>query len=853
MVGVAGPALLVFGDVVSSPAPAQGVIEEFVVEAQRREERVQDVPIAVSAFDDTALDRLQLSDAEDLQLVVPNLTHTDTNFGGNNFTLRGIGRSVIGDGADSGVAFHFNDVYLHTSADLGFFDIERVDVLRGPQGTLFGRNATGGAINIVSRRPTGNNEAYLELEVGSFDTIGGEGAFNYVFNDRLATRLAFSGTKSDGYVTNLTTGEDLNGGTGIEVRSTWSADLSDTTSADLIVTYMRSTGDTLQGEKRFCSRGDLFSGLGCSPDSLGNDFPNYYATLGGVLAQSDMDLLSGGTQPLLDLLADPDPFLGSLNPRDPRQVAMDFDPKGSEHGWYASLELRHQFESLELVSVTGYVETSGFYVTDPDLAVAAGTFNDVPGVFPGGFIPTSAPDPLNLGSLGGTVIGFFNRPYTLERGEAEERQWVQELRLASDFAGRFNFLVGAFYLDLETRENLYNISSVFDAVALSTGGAVAPGFFRLETPVADLTSYAGFGEAYFDLTDTFALTAGLRWTHDEKKQTNRSLLLNAAPVAFESNEATFEEWTGRVGVDWAPQMPWTGESLFYAFYSRGYKGGGFNPSSSVASVAPTFDPEFINAYEIGTKNSFLSKYQANLAAFYYDYEGLQVSKIENRTSVNENIDATIWGVEGEVVGYLTDTVLVDFNFAYLNTEIGDASSVDPRDPSAGLPNSNVIIDTASGSNCVISDLDYFSLASFPFPYGDCASIASATSGNAVNLKGNELQNAPDWAFKAGIQKEHGFGPDLLLTARLDYSWRSDFWGRIFNRDPVDKIDGWGVLNAQAQLESETGDWYLRVSASNLLDEDAVTGLYVTDATSGLATNAFYLPPRSIGVTVGVRY
>ena len=134
---------------------AQGEIEEIVVTAQKKSESLQDVPISVSAFDADALDRYQIDGFTDLQFNVPNVSYTKTNFSGNNFQIRAIGTLLTAGNADSGVAMHVNDVYLNSPRifETEYYDLEQVEILRGPQGTLFGRNATGGAVNLKTRRP----------------------------------------------------------------------------------------------------------------------------------------------------------------------------------------------------------------------------------------------------------------------------------------------------------------------------------------------------------------------------------------------------------------------------------------------------------------------------------------------------------------------------------------------------------------------------------------------------------------------------------------------------------------------------------------------------------------------------
>ena len=809
------------------------LLDEIVVTAQRRAQLLQDVPIAVTAFSDEQLERLQVESAADLQRVVPNFSYTATNFGGVNYTIRGIGASVLGDGADTGVALHYNGAFLQGGGNTSlFYDVEAVEVLRGPQGTLFGRNATGGAVNLRTKRPQPRLEARVEGRVGSFETRGVEAMINLPVSDQLATRFALVAEAYDGDVRNLTTGNLINGTDVFSGRASARWTPGGGTTIDLSVTYLQADGDGMQAEKRECRR-DPIGNLGCLPSGREPGIPNYSATLAGLIATS-VGLNAPGAEP----------FSGSLTPIDRRKVALDFDPRAFTEDWIAALEIEHAVGPLTFNSITSWASQDGYYVADTDFAVATGRFRPI---FPGGVVPTSAPDPQNLGSLAGRVQGAFNRPWTQERASGKGSQWLQELRVSSDFEGDLQFLLGAFYIDFERSDDFYQISSSLDAGGLALGAA--PPFFRLETPVADLQSYAVFGELYYKLSDTLRVTGGLRWTKDEKQQVNRNLLYNL-PQPFSSNELTQKAVTGRAVLEWDPNLAVSPNLMTYASISRGYKGGGFNPQGNVA-VPPTFEPEYVNAFEVGVKALRLGPASANLSAFYYDYDGFQVSKIVNRTSVNENIDAAIWGFEIESTARVNDNFAFDLSLGYLNTEIGTADSIDPRDPTAGQPGLVAVKDTASGANCVATTAQLVTLLR-GVPFGNCAALG-LPSGQSVSLKGNELANSPPWTVRIGAQYATKLVDDLRLSMRLDYAWRSDFWGRIYNRDPIDRLDSWGLLNGQAELTSTTSQWFVRLEGSNLLDEDAVTGMYVSDASSGLATNLFLTPRRRVSLLFGTRF
>lgn len=309
-------------------------------------------------------------------------------------------------------------------------------------------------------------------------------------------------------------------------------------------------------------------------------------------------------------------------------------------------------------------------------------------------------------------------------------------------------------------------------------------------------------------------------------------------------------------------MSFTDATLLYASYSRGYKGGGFNPPFDRAlfpDTAATYEPEYIDAFEIGAKNTLLDNtLQANITAFFYDYEGLQVSKIVNRTSFNENADAEIYGLESEFLFAPDEHWRFNANIAYLHTEVKDFASVDTRDPTAGRSDVTLIKDNLNASNCVINhngapapgvaQLNSCSglQSSLPAPY-------TVSDGVAVDLSGNQLINSPELTVSLGGQYEFRLTGDYSLLARLDYYWQDEMYGRIFNRDPIDAIDSWDVWNAQATLLAPDETWFVRAFVRNIMDDDNVVGIFVTDPSSGVFTNVFTIEPRTYGLAVGYNF
>ncbi|HEY4367573.1 MAG TPA: TonB-dependent receptor [Steroidobacteraceae bacterium] len=858
-------------DAMESVSKDEQVIDRIVVTAQRKEEVLLDVPIAVSAFDADALDRKQITQATDLQLNVPNVAYTKGNFTGSNFQIRGIGVSSVGASSDSGVETLFNSVPIKNSRlfETEYFDIERVEVLRGPQGTLYGRNATGGAINVLPKKPIkGDFSGSIELTAGNYAEAKVKGTLNIPVGEALSMRFAGISYRRDGTTRNLFTGNDIDGRDQWAVRGAIRFQPSDTTDVTLTLNRYQEDSTRMRVGKQECHR-DPTGAYGCLPDRLGFDAPNWRASLGGTLGElmpivlrvPGAALIAPGT----------DVNQGAVVPHDLRTVDTQFDPTYKADETIATLELIHDFGAVSFTAITGYQETDLVSRIDYRWLAAASQYNGAGATLLfGGSVPLSQIDlRAPRGPLDANSVGSFSRSAGYDQSDQDAHQWSQEIRLASDFAGPFNFQLGAIYFDADD-DNNYSIATTelnYAAVLLR----LRPSIYNNATPRAALKSTAAFGELYWDMVDGFKWTAGLRWTQDKKSIEDRALLLSVAadrPLPdFRVDQTTFREFTGRFGFDWKPG--WFDGSTIYAFYSRGYKAGGFNPPTdrtnpAFAGTPEVYRPEFIDAFEIGSKNVLAQgRMQANLSAFYYKYDALQVSKIVARTSVNENVSADIYGFEGEFVLQPTHRLQMDANLAYLHTRIEAFASIDPRDPTNGDPDFTVVKDVSTAANYVIPTAaiataraaDCLLPAALGGPFGlaglesSCAPFFS--DGVAANVSGNQLPLSPEWSIKIGAQYTFDFA-GMKLVPRVDYYWRADFYTRIFNR-PIDKVAAWDVLNAQVDLSPEAGAWYLRGYIANVMGSDNITGMYVTDASSALFTNVFALEPRTYGVSFGLKF
>lgn len=987
---------------VATPAWAQDAADEverdafggeIVVTAQRQSERLQDVPIAVSAFSSEALEAQQIKTPSDLQLTLPNVTFTKTNFTSASFTIRGIGDLCVGTTCDSATAIHLNGSPLFSTRlfETEFFDLERVEVLRGPQGTLFGRNATSGVVNVITAKPKlGVFEAAAEAEYGNYNSMKGKAMVNIPIGDTLGLRVAGIYLNRDGYTKNMFLNTRIDDRDLYSVRGSLRWEPSDNTTVDLLASYFHERDNRTRIQKQLCQR-DPTGILGCLNNRRDNSPFNGNATFTAALTSREFLATQGipvgvvgPTNPLglnfaLGSLYGPDVYANSTIPSDPRVVNTAFTPeyftseltlRGEiEHNFGpVSVSLSGQYQKVKLESQQDYnsnVPNRALYATGlASLQAAAGGglgptlvpyFAPVVAALipngPGGPLCTSQADDTGLGTYGGNRICDATS-LQFDRSNQYNSSWSAEGIISSDFDGPFNFLLGGIYADYELTENSYYVNAfpidyltgVLGAFTSFSNGLppsfLGTPFFRNNTDQLDIKSYGIFGEAYVELSDRIKITAGLRYNNDKKSVLARSTLASflvphgqtgsafnspfvgsfdadpgtAGNQLFQARSVSFNKLTGRAVIDFKV----TDDNLVYASYSRGYKSGGINPPlQPIFAVPESFKPEQVDSFEIGSKNTFGNgELQLNLTAFYYKYKDLQLSRIVARTSVNDNVNANIYGFEAEALVRPDPDWVINLGFSYLKTKVtGDSFFSNPRDFGGGRADAVIIKDITNAANCAVASASgsvagvngYVNQVNAlinagaipglaagaglqnttPFPsdggiastgaFSVCAVIAalaptvgaafggietSATingevfqysAGIPVNIKGNQLPQAPNYKFSTGVQYTARLGDGgMTLVPRFDLAYTGDSSGSIFNGN-VNKIKGYAQVNAQMQLNGTDDKWYVRAFVQNIFDANSVTGLYVTDQSSGNYTNIFTLEPRRYGIAAGVKF
>jgi outer membrane receptor protein involved in Fe transport len=979
----------------------QGTVQALIVTAQKREENIQDVPIAMSAFTQEDLTRSQVAGGPDLMTQVPNMTFTKTNFTSYSIQIRGIGTQAISATTDPAVAVAFNNTPFVRNRffEQEFYDLQRVEVLRGPQGTLYGRNATAGVVNIISQKPKFIYEAKISADVANYSSTRLEGMINLpLVEDKVALRLAGAWTKREGFVTNELTGNPIDG------RDLWSTRASlrftptDHLDINLIWEHFQENDDRLRAGKQLCKR-DVVTHVGDVPVNFFDSVPDY-GQLGaattnvqsafsqGCLPNSLYDkdsfqVPNGYALPYATLGSTAiDPYMDVTQSRNLRVIESAVDPKYQAKSDVVELQFTADLsDTLSLTSETAWSHDFVYGLQDLN------RFNTRPGIFGPNVYPETD---ITLGAYkngpNGAIfcdpqIGCSDRLVAMDLATAKSDDFSQEFRLASNFDGPLNFSLGANFLRYDTEDKYYVFANKLTSSAATSGvdqwnpgvtdnrdcmqGGPRPpdygtiyqvfnctyidpnpfgslndkghNYFLSKNPYK-LISYAVFGEAYYKVTDALKVTAGLRWTVD-KKQAPRipTWVLGSDTVGFSTLEVVNQEWrepTGRLALDWKPDLSFTDETLLYASFAHGYKAGGANPppygiimfcatcggtARIVGGVLEhsvtqpkTFDPEFVNAFEVGAKNTFLDgRMTLNLASFYYDYTGYQISQIVNRSAVNLNFDAKVWGLEVEADWRPLENLRLGFKGGYEKTRVADGmKAVDIMDRTAGHPGwmvvkpfptfpSNCILPIAlytppsgtigspnqhlwglggpNGGNPGGCELAYFMNVDpgTERPFGEWNGTAADATGAISfwadpteypgfdpnqpdinhgegfykDLSGHELPNAPH--FTATITADYTIvlPNDWLATLHTDLYYQSEAWTRIFNTPGYDKLKAYTNINLAAIFSNEDAGWKVMAYVKNLMNRDSITGSFLFSDDTGLTTNVFLNEPRLYGLRV----
>ena len=939
-------------------------METVVVTAEKRSEDIQKVPVAISAFTQKDLKAEQVAVGPDLVKEVPNLTFSKTNFTGYNIQIRGIGTQAISATTDPAVAVAFNNIPFIRNHffEQEFFDVEDVEVLRGPQGTLYGRNAPAGVVNVVSAKPTDDYAANASVDIGNYDERRIEGMANIpIVGDQVELRAAGEWTKRSGYAFNEQTRQAIDGRDLWSGRVTLQVKPTDDLKANLIWEHFSENDNRARSIKQLCEKdpgpsevdgpagpqfpdaqnfGSAWLTQGCLPGSLyGRDAfetPNG----SGIPFVAALELFTPYVAPGTD------PYAGQTQSRNLRVVDSLLNPKYRAKNDTLEFNVDYNISpGLTLTSQSGY--NNDFLYSTEDY----NRFNTVPIFIDPGHRTLVGRD----GQYCDPQLGCSSRIGGQDVSQEASEQFYQEARLISNFNGPLNYVIGANYLHYRTEADYYvffNALSLFteyvnsinggdknplDADHIAFDAALADScgpipadpanldqtllglgcayvdphsldsidgkghnYFLSKNPY-QLNSWAGFAEFYYQLQPDVKLTGGLRYTLDEKSFTEYP---SWAGIAFKGIPAAgvlkqkWEEFTGRFVATWTPTLDFTDESLIYASYSRGYKAGGANPpgvvpifSGGVNYSSPsdlthplTFKPEFVNAFELGTKNSVLGDTMTlNGDLFFYDYQNYQISQIVDRTSVNLNFNATVAGAELESTWQPMEGLTFNLSAGLQNgTLAGGSKAIDLMDRTAGHSDWMVVRPFVTGtSNCilptyVVNELlahggltigctqayaeDHDPVTGQPYVPNpdpihlpgyigfDPLTAPNNGEGFAKNLEGNQLPNTPHVTFSAGGQYTMPVGKDWAATLRGDFYYQSNSFARVFNDKPYDRLHGYTNVNVSLTFADADG-LDVMFYAKNLFNTTAITGAFLNSDDTALTTNVFLTDPRLFGVRI----
>lgn len=762
-------------------------IEVIQVTAEKRVSTLQETPIAITAINASDLARQNIEEGNDIQFAIPNAIFTDRG----SFNIRGVGNNATSSTAESGTGVHVNGVYLTSpSATNEYYDIQSIEVLRGPQGTLYGRNTTAGVVNIISAKPTDYLEGNISLELSNFNSVRALGALNIPLSDNVRQRFAFNVVNRDGFTENIATGNDIDGRDQFSIRSTTAVDFSDNFDASLFIQYFNEDSNRSLRRGVRCIADAV---LGCSADEIGFEFPNSDFVDGNIRNV----LLAFGIP--INQLVRPDFYNtnpdGSrrMNPNDPRQVNIDNEPIAKSEELLASLEFNYTTSKGTFTSVTAFQSIDNEGQRDFDNANGSGAF----------LVPVSYQ---------------FNDDIFLENTtdfeavqifDISSDQFSQELRFVSDLDNELNYTAGFYYLDFETDSR---VATFFPYLALIGQALGLPNEFHdfdTRSPEVETQSWAIFSEVYYDISDALKLTVGLRYSDETKSQITQTvtpisfLTPGFDPNVFEDLEVDFQEFTGKVGLSYQLDSDLTDETLFFGTVSRGYKAGGLNPGGATQT---SFAPEFINSVEVGVKNTLFSrKLQANATAFFYNYKGLQLGALEQNgtgAAITDNTDAEVMGAEFEFVAAPVIGLLANLNLSFLDSEVTN---------------------------------DFLT-----------PDVTQLQSTGPVDVRGNELPFAPNRSAQAGIQYTHPVSDNWEITYRVQTYWQDEFFARIYNT-ANDVIDNWQQTDINIALTDITGKWKFEAFVKNTANEDSVTGLSAESSLAGRFRLPAILDPRQIGI------
>ena len=674
-------------------------LEEMVVTAQRREQSLQSVPIAVTAMTAAQLEDLGFNDIASLEASIPGLTFTRSG-GTLSPYLRGVGTNNNVFNAEPSVATYVDGVYVASNISnmFSFNNIERIEVLKGPQGTLFGRNATGGVIQVVTKDPSQTPEAAFKIGYGNYRTTTASAYAAGGISSNLAADISiYQRDQDEGFGRNLNTGAEIHNGREFAVRSKWVYTPSDVTEVKLALNYF-----------------------------------NYDTTGDGVnqqLAQVATGRDGVSTYP------------GRFNSE------VTHNDKISRNGWGSALTVNHDFGFARLVSITGYSKLKSLALQDTDLLPFDGTTADT---------------------------------------KATVDSLSQEVQLFASPDSKLDWVLGGYFFDA---------NYVYSPLRLS-GSDYAPLTYMDIFTRQDTRSYSLYGQSSYEIVDRLTATVGARYTWEEIGVGGK-FVNNLSTTQFVPQSVKAKTPTWRLGLDY--QL--TDRVMGYATYNRGSKSGGYN---ILSPRKPAYNPEKLDAYELGLKSTLLdNRLRLNVAAYHYDYSDIQVV-IANGPSLDmlNAGSAKMDGVDVDMELVVSKNLTLSGGVGFLKTKYTDYANAVYYAPAAG--------------------------PAIP-----------------IDATGNELVQAPKFtgSLMANYRIPTAIGDIMLNGAVIRNN------GFYIGASNVDRTPAYTMVNASVAWYSLDGKFGVQLWANNLTDAYHLQ----MRAESGAGLKQVEGAPRTFGLTLSARF
>mgnify|MGYP006082968907 CR=1 FL=1 len=746
----------------------ESYIEDVIVTAEKRSESIQDISQSITALKGSDLDSKNITSFVDLSGIVPGVTVAKNEGYKTVISIRGVGNETNQNAiAAPSVAFHMDGIFIASpfSLQTDFIDVERIEVLRGPQGTLFGQNSTGGAINVISTKPS--TEGYggkADFTIGNYALRKFRTSNNIPLNKKLATRFSASITERDGFTKNLVTGQDLDDASNISLRSDWLFDIDNRSSLRVFGQYFEvdRNGSAIKGVDDISPNPrELYQ------DSLSNH--DLTSTVIGVIYEKDL-----GFANLKAMASSQD---------DDISVNRDND--------------RHNFGDLVKV---------------------------IPGL--------------------GSDATYQRAEYNSESSIVETKTFEINLVSNEPLFGGLDWTLGAFYMehDIENsirgyRDNNNDGSILYEC---SNSNAVVgacydhdygiPGRFAVFDAEWDFVtdafpsrkSYSIYAQTTYSFTEDLRLVSGLRYSED----TFSTSVSNFYNVDVFEADGDVDKLTGKV----VGEFDLSDVAMAYVSFSQGFKPGGSNltygytEAEDVAAARPvapamvfqTYESENIESLEIGLKTAlFNGKARANIALFSYDYENLQFQATDPdpyRGGVANIPESDMTGLEVEFRALLSDSLSMDVNLAFLNSEV-------------------------SSNYDVLDNVD-----AYQYFFGQ----EDLRYSLKENVKGNELAKSPDFSANINLVYETELSSGNEFKGAFQFLRRGEFEQRVSNNPAVDSIPAYDIYNLTASVSFIDSGYAFDLMLLNVADKGGINSS-MTDVFGVAATGLEYISPRQFMV------